>query len=384
MRILFITHEMSRSGAPLALLQELQTLRNNFKEFDFEILSLAEGPLSKEFQKICRTQCIKYGTRDKIKRWILRVLLKMDNVFGYKKGYFDLIYANTIGSHYLALSFKRIWNIPVIVHIHEGKILNGSTAHHKGLLLSYDYFITVSELAKKNLVSHLGISSSNILIQPPVSLWVNRYFHNELEIKPWQNNDKIIIGLCGSFNHEWVKGLDLVPIILKLFFSKHPNASVQFAYICSDSQNATAAKIRFQIEYDLTEIGNMPKDKFFFIEETDNPLPYYKRFDIFLMPSREESFSLSAQEAALMETPIVGFEGVTGIEEWLKNEGGIFVPYLDLEKMADTLYLLYSDRELRRRIGANAKRIAMDMYKQGSNIENVVKVIKSLTSYKNS
>ena len=112
----------------------------------------------------------------------------------------------------------------------------------------------------------------------------------------------------------------------------------------------------------------------------NNPLPYFKRFDIFLMPSREESFSLTAQEAALTKTPVVGFDGVTGIQDLLNGDGGIFVPYMDLEKLVDAIYALCTNQELRNRMGANGNRIMQKFKEKVSKMENVVKAIRLFDS----
>ena len=182
-----------------------------------------------------------------------------------------------------------------------------------------------------------------------------------------RDGDSVIIGLCSYIS--WIKSSDLLPFIIKRFFTKYPEANCQFVFICWFNNDID--KIHF--EYDVEKLGI--QDKITLIEDV-NPLPYYKRFDIFLMPSREESFSLSAQEAALMETPVVGFEGVTGAEEWLKNDGAIFVPYLDVEKLTDALYLLYSDKKLRHQLGSNGKHIAMEMLEKASKMETLVQIIR--------
>ena len=49
-RILFITHDMSRSGAPIVLLHFLRWLRKNQPETILTLLSLKEGELKEEFE----------------------------------------------------------------------------------------------------------------------------------------------------------------------------------------------------------------------------------------------------------------------------------------------------------------------------------------------
>ena len=94
--------------------------------------------------------------------------------------------------------------------------------------------------------------------------------------------------------------------------------------------------------------------------------------------SREESFSLAAQEAAIMSTPIVGFQGATGAGEWIQNGAGILVPYLDLDKFAEALYKLLVDNELRESMGMRGKQIVTNMYYRDSQIPETIRAIKNI------
>ena len=55
MKVLFISHEASQTGAPFALLQELKYLRDNHKDIECEVLMLWRGDLFDEFKKLFPT-----------------------------------------------------------------------------------------------------------------------------------------------------------------------------------------------------------------------------------------------------------------------------------------------------------------------------------------
>ena len=320
-----------------------------------------------EFRKICPTNYVHNRLRDHINRYLREKIFKKPYLFGFKKGHFDLVYGNTIATVTLALHLKKAWGVPVIMHVHQSTIGAYPILNVKKSFQSFDSYLAVSELTKKMLIADFDIDPTKITIQYPISYWVNQYMSGGQTLESCQiGGDSVIIGLCSYIS--WIKSSDLFPFIIKRFFTKYPEANCKFVFICRFINDTD--KIHF--EYDLEKLG--VQDKNTLIEDV-NPLPYYKRFDIFLMPSREESFSLSAQEAALMETPVVGFEGVTGAEEWLKNEGAIFVPYLDIEKLTDALYLLFSDKELRHQLGSKGKHIVMEMLEKAFKKEAVVQAI---------
>ena len=373
MKVLFLTHRLTRNGATLALLQELSYLYHNCKDIEFEVFSPFEGQLLNDFRRLCRTQFLQYRYRDKIKRYLWTRILRKPYLYGYKKGEFDLIYANTVTMASIAFMLKQELEIPCILHFHEAETSNFLTPIRKEHVVGHDLFITVSELTKKNVIHNYGIHPSKILIQPPLSYWLDQCPQDKEQIDPLPDSgSKILIGLCGRY--DWVKSSDLIPVIIKLFFTKHPDATCQFVYVCRFFNNIEKSKL----EYDLKK--SAIQDKLTIVEEVNNPLPYFKRFDIFLMPSREESFSLTAQEAALTKTPVVGFDGVTGIQDLLKGDGGIFVPYMDLEKLVDAIYALCTNQELRNRMGANGNRIMQKFKEKVSKMEDVVKAIRQFDS----
>jgi glycosyltransferase involved in cell wall biosynthesis len=82
---------------------------------------------------------------------------------------------------------------------------------------------------------------------------------------------------------------------------------------------------------------------------------YFCAFDVFALVSREDSYPLVCLEAASMGKPIVCFDRAGGAREFVEDDCGFVVPYLEVEVMAErTLELLESD-EIRRRMGERAK-----------------------------
>ncbi len=76
-----------------------------------------------------------------------------------------------------------------------------------------------------------------------------------------------------------------------------------------------------------------------------------------------------------MGTPLIGFHATTGIEEWIGDMGGKWCSYGDIDAMADNIYQLYKDRDLRMVMGNMAKTIVLDMCEKGMNMEPVISTI---------
>jgi glycosyltransferase involved in cell wall biosynthesis len=91
-----------------------------------------------------------------------------------------------------------------------------------------------------------------------------------------------------------------------------------------------------------------------FVGPKPHPLPYFSLFDAFLLTSREDPFPLVCLEAAALATPIVCFEDAGGMPEFVGEDAGFVVPYLDVPRAADSILALARSEGLRRSLGACA------------------------------
>ena len=374
MRILFISHDASRSGAPIALLQELHFIKEHCSDIIPEVLLLGNGELKYEFSKICKI----YKGWNKIVDLFNLTLHKINVKFKYnffvhiiKKDKYDCLYANTIVSLYAGCLLKKKLGIPLILHVHEAECLMHAYEITQENLSLVDAFVTVSKFAADNLISNYNISKDKIEIQYPISIWSEKILNNEIGNGiSLAKNDIVLIGCF--VNCKWYKSIDILPILLKKFYSKYPNCLCKFVLI-----GFVEEEVRWRINYEMSKTDT--SDKVIWLENQKNPLTYLSQLDILLLISREESFSLVAQEAALMRTPIVGFSHTTGIEELLKNEGGFWSPYLDIDAIVDNIHSLCVDKGLRKQMGDNAYDIMYKAYNYSRMMVPIVNLLNKIS-----
>jgi glycosyltransferase involved in cell wall biosynthesis len=229
-----------------------------------------------------------------------------------------------------------------------------------------DHIVTVSRLAANDLIRYYDVLPTRISIQHPVSPWVADWLANPAgEVR--DEASPIRIGMFSDGN--WHKSTDILPLLLRHFFSSHPEVPCQFLLAGNIRK-----EVLLRLQYDLSQLHL--SDKLQYIGCVENPQSLFSRLNIFLLPSREESFSLAAQEAACMKVPIVGFEGVTGATDFIRQGAGILVPYLDLEKMSDSLSRLATDSKLRETVGQCGRQIVEDMYQRDSQMDVILSVIQ--------
>lgn len=364
MRILFISHQANRSGAPFALLQELKHICRNCDDIQPIVLLLAMGELESEFKSLCPTIYWNSFWPRIIRK--LRIDSLLTKVFSI-----DCIYANSIVSLDVALFIKQRLNCPLIVHTHESDSYLKRFIKSAEILKNVDGFVTVSEFSKRCLVQHFCVLDSKVYIQRPFSPWVVKAIEGTINMLSIIRTDtEFVIGtIC---NGTWQKAPELIAIVANLFFKKYPDANCIFKIAGIDKESDAY----YHIVYDLERMHLM--DKVNLMGRVERPLDCYPLFDIFLLLSREDSFPLVAEEAALSRLPIVGFENATGAAEWIKDSCGLLVPYLDLDALVDSLYILYTNEDLRKQFGNCAKCVIEKMYHEESPMTNVMKVIKSV------
>lgn len=370
MRVLFISHDASRSGAPTALHQIMRGLKQYHAEIEFDLLLLAGGPLEKEFEAIC--PIIKGYNSPHLMNRIFRRLGLRRYVYPYlhrcRKGRYDCIYANTILSIEAAVLIKHKLKIPLIGHVHEAESSIRKVGISREDFAKLDKIITVSELAARNIEDYYGVPRESISIQHPFSLWIEKILNGDVFIHPTKKSDSFIIGIF--FSDNWRKSTETVSIVVKHFFVKYPDAKCRF-----DVVGPLSEKSRYRLEFDLKRMNLL--DKVRFVGAVERPLDYFFCFDVYLLLSREESYSLTAEEAAIMQTPIVGYEGATGAAEWIQKGAGILVPYMDIDKLADSLFYLYSNEEALQKYGIQGRKLVVDMYEEEKSMSVVANTIKN-------
>lgn len=99
--------------------------------------------------------------------------------------------------------------------------------------------------------------------------------------------------------------------------------------------------------------------------------------DMFVMPSRMESFGLSIVEAMAAALPVIAT--ATGSIPEVVEDGisGVLVPSDDAETLAAAMYRLYTDGDLRSRLGRNAVRRAK-LFTPDQQIDGFMKAVTSL------
>jgi glycosyltransferase involved in cell wall biosynthesis len=130
----------------------------------------------------------------------------------------------------------------------------------------------------------------------------------------------------------------------------------------------------YEIEHDIRQAGI--SDRVHFINHVSNPLDYYREFNVFAMISREDPFPLVNLEVASLGKPIVCFKNAGGTPEFVEDDAGFIVPYLDIAEMADKIILLAKDDELRKKLGRRSLEKVKENYDISVGASKILKIVE--------
>jgi glycosyltransferase involved in cell wall biosynthesis len=360
--VLFISHDASHTGAPIFLLNFIRWFKEN-TSIPFIILLGDGGPLTPDFKSLGsvfffkRTDVLpNYPSISKnyyfdavLTSIHLRSLIKK-----IRQNNIGLIYSNTITNGNILDTLSSL-HCSVVTHAHEMEYLIRLFGEKNFQLIKThtNKYVAVSKAVKDNLMENHHLSSDDIeVIHGSIPLHkmdhrldraeCKRSITSELSIP----EDSFLIGAVGNFH--WLKGSDLFVQLAKELSTMKTDTSIHFIWIGGENSG-----LRFQeLMHDVERLGI--HKNIHFIEHKQNPLKYLSSFDIFTLVSREDSFPLACLEAASVGTPILCFDNAGGAKEFVQDDCGFIIPYLDLHTMAKKLIELIGSSSLRNKMADRA------------------------------
>lgn len=185
-----------------------------------------------------------------------------------------------------------------------------------------------------------------------------------------KKNEEIIILFVGRF--EYRKGIDLLlDSIPNVYLGT--NKKVKFILTGTDVNNEYEKKF---ISDNLPEVTSKVVFKGFVDNKSLEKL--YEECDIFIAPSRYESFGLIFIEAMNYGIPVIGFPvgGVIDIIDHLEN--GLLAETGNVESLTENILLLIENEKLRIKMGLNARDKVELLYSKNSLYNNSISYYKSI------
>lgn len=260
-----------------------------------------------------------YSISSKISR------VQYDSLFNHiisKEGLPDIIYSHYLKISYNAVSLKNKYHLPLVAIEHWSEINNeilipealkigNSTYHH------VDQLICVSESLKQMVKKHF-YQDSIVVHNMIAKSFCNSNFDSI-------TNKKIKFVATGSLIHR--KGFDLLPKAFSML--NLPNEQWELTIIGEgkEYENLTQQIHSTSLQNNIHLVGIKTKEQ---IAEI------LKNSSIFLLPSRNENFSVAVLEALACGLPVIA-SICGGIRECINEKNGLLFPVDDVEKLSQSI-----------------------------------------------
>lgn len=352
-KILFVSHESSRTGAPICLLHFLRWLKNHTTQ-PFEILLAREGPLKQSFQELAPVHSRASFLSDPS-------LIRQ----------FGLVHSNTIFNGRI-LSEILSEPVPVVTHVHE---LDSAyefigPRNLAAVFRHTSHFVACSQIVASRLREIFNLPGDQISVHyemvDPLALNVDNAKAQALALRGQLGipDDPFIITACGACNSRKAPDLFL-QFAYRLKHLLGPNQRVIFLWV---GQLASGDFMQ-TLERDILKAGM--RGEVHFIGEVPSAHPFISMGDLFCLPSREDPFPLVMLEAALLGKPILCFDQSGGAAEFNERSGGTPSPYFDVGHMGQLAFDLLQDSQRR----AAAGRAAAAAVESHFTVESVAPVL---------
>lgn len=354
--LLFVSHDANRGGAQSVLLNILAWFKK-YTSIRLKVICLYGGEWLPQFQSYADTivwSDLQNGSNSHEHL--------IDLVRQFCGGAPDLIYGNTVVSGMIYDVLSGL-NVPILTHFHEMEMsIDRYGQQSIGPILEHSaHYIACSEAVKDNLVKNHSVKPEAIstvysAIVPHLS---DKIFLDDSEKKKARKrlgleSNKLIVFGCG-IGMVYRKGADLFIEAARALRSKGVE-DFHFYWIgefASDEMNEDGRSWKDHL-LELRKEGL--DDHVTFLGLKKNVRDYLSAGDIFLLPSREDPFPLVALEAAECGLPIICFDRAAGgMADFVLDDAGVVVPFLDVNAMASALDRLKNDRDLRALFGARAR-----------------------------
>jgi glycosyltransferase involved in cell wall biosynthesis len=370
LRIIFVGHEASRTGAPIALLHFMRWLHKH-RNVESSCLLLKGGPLAVDFSSICPTTVLytSLWNKQKIRRWMATLRLGHAwekvvalSVLRNQLKNADIVYCNTIAA-YPAVLMAAPHGRRLLLHVHELEFIirtEGGPLNLSRLLKLADRFIACSNAVAANLTARHSVAPSDIDVVhesiPAYSLPTTPVSSNRqwLRARLGVRSETFVVG--GSGETGWRKGTDVFVRLAAYIQRKSRNLPIHFVWIGGSSDSRQTLEFLHDIE--LSGVGEILT----YLPSVPDPIQYFQGLDLFAITSREDPYPLVGLEAASCGVPIVCFDRAGGMPEFVEDDGGLIVPYLNIEAMGEGIIDLLTDEPRRTIFGNAAQRKVRDRH----------------------
>jgi len=373
-KMLLVSHDAYFAGAQIVLRDILEWMIRH-TSIKIKVIFIGDGELRGYFENL--VACLFLSDYNNIGD-------TLDIISEFIDKDTNLIYMNSVASGKLIHTLSLL-NIPIITHVHELQKSIEVYAHDfiYDVIEKTDHFIACSSAVKENLLNtyQLGIDKVST---------VHAFVNNLITNKPSEDEKdklklaldiplgkKIVLGM--GLGLYWRKGADLFIDVCNHVNANFKQNEFVFLWIGGEFVDGNVKDYGDWNDH-LQRIHALGLvDTIKFLGKKNNVRDYLKCGDVFLLPSREDPFPLVCLEAADCYLPVICFDKAGGMPEFVLDDAGYVIPFLDTKEMANKTIELLNNEPERVRRGKTAHDRFVALYSSNATIPKILSVIRKVT-----
>jgi glycosyltransferase involved in cell wall biosynthesis len=387
-RVLFVVHDASRTGAPIQLLNFLRRLKSlPDLSFEFDVMLKRGGEMETEFEKLVPVVHLHpESAKRRPLAWRVARRLGFDRALASlhraslrrRFANVSLVYSSTL-TNGEALDLFDGRDCAVVTHVHELEswIRRAGAVNFASIKRYTTRYIAASRAVKTNLVVNHGVADEDIDVihefinVAEMAAVATGGVREEIRARLGVPSDSIVFGGMGTT--DWRKGTDLFLHVARIVRKSPAGARARFIWVGGDGPNGVRHQ---QLAEDVAAAGL--EGYVHLVPPQTNPTDWLDTFDVFVLTSREDPYPLVCLEAASRARPTLCFAGAGGEPEFVEDDSGFVVPYLDVAAMAARAVELIESPGLRARLGATAKTKAIARHDMAVGAPQLLAVLEAL------
>jgi glycosyltransferase involved in cell wall biosynthesis len=373
-RLLFISHEATRTGAPMIALNIVREFHTRTIASCDSILHMG-GHLAERFCQYGKVDCLNVPRQpgEELTKKVRRAVLRS------KTPVPALAICNSMESRFIAYELEKM-GVPILFLIHELPS-SYSLDDYQAVIRCARHVVFPAETVRAATAERVSIPLHKVSvlpqgllnpefgtrIQPDVA---RRQIRHELRIP----HDSFVVLGCGTLDLR--KGIDHFAAVARHALQRKSfGRPVHFVWV-GEGPRWTHSPYHY-VQLDLEKAGI--HGHVHFVGERENVEPFFVASDVFLLTSRVDPFPCVIHEAMAAQLPIITFDESGGAVEALAEGAGIVVPYGDYTETVAMIRLLMEQPAIAQSLGRRSHERVHSKYQFGCYVDRLIDVSESIT-----
>lgn len=357
-RILFVSHEATRTGAPKIILEILKHFKDH-TDATLQTVLHSGGFLAEDFVSCSETDCLNVPREatDELAKRVRKLCTR------HRDDMPQLAICNSMESRFIAFELYRL-GIPVIFLVHELPSSYETADYQQVYDCSWKIVFPV-DAVRDAAHRQLPLPLDKVQVLPQGLLdsgfgtritqeRARAEIRHELKLP----HDAFMVLGCGTLDLR--KGIDHYAGVARTLMTRNRiSRPVHFVWL-GEGDRWTHSPYH----YVMLDVDKSPaRGHVHFIGERSNVEPFFVGADAFFLSSRVDPFPCVIHEAMAAQLPIITFDHSGGAATAIGDGVGLVAPYGDYENVCDLLETVASHPAIFRSVGAEAARRVRSRYR---------------------